>query len=162
VDEIAPLNKGISIERVYLPDSQKCPSGSCSPISSAHSGDIVTVRLTVNIPESMYYLMVEDYIPAGSEVLDASLKTNQPGATPSYDPLHPFDEGWGWWYFSSARIYDDHIAWSAQTLPSGTYEFTYQLVILQPGEYRVLPARAWQFYFPEVQGLSAGKIFTIE
>lgn len=162
VDEVAPLNKGVSIERIYLTDPQKCSQDGCSPISSAHSGDIVTVRLTVNVPESMYYLMVEDYIPAGSEVLDASLKTSQPGETPPYNPLHPFDEGWGWWYFSLPRIYDDHITWSAQTLPPGTYEFTYQLVILQPGEYRVLPARAWQFYFPEVQGVSAGKIFTIE
>ena len=47
-------------------------------------------------------------------------------------------------------------------LPPGTYEFTYQMVVLQPGEYRVLPARAWQFYFPEVQGIGKGDIFTVE
>ena len=33
---------------------------------------------------------------------------------------------------------------------------------LQAGEYRVLPARAWQFYFPDVQGNSAGAVFEIK
>jgi hypothetical protein len=36
------------------------------------------------------------------------------------------------------------------------------MALLQPGEYRILPARAYQFYFPDVQGNSAGEIFTIE
>jgi uncharacterized protein YfaS (alpha-2-macroglobulin family) len=110
----------------------------------------------------MYYLVIEDYLPAGAEVLDTSLKTSQQGAEPQYDPAQPFDEGWGWWYFDEPQIYDDHVAWAANSLPPGTYELTYQLVILQPGEYRVLPARAWQFYFPEVQGTSAGEIFEIK
>jgi len=106
-------------------------------------------------------LLVEDYLPAGAEVLDTSLKTSQQGATPLYDASRPFDEGWGWWYFGNPQVYDDHIAWAADSLPPGTYELTYQLVILQAGEYRVLPARAWEFYFPEVQGNSAGEVFEI-
>ena len=105
--------------------------------------------------------MVEDYLPAGAEVLDTSLKTSQQGALPVYDPSQPYNEGWGWWYFGQSQVYDDHIAWAADSLPPGTYELTYQLVILQAGEYRVLPTRAWEFYFPEVQGNSAGEIFKI-
>jgi len=38
----------------------------------------------------------------------------------------------------------------------------YTLVLIHPGEYQVLPARAWEFYFPEVQGNSAGSLFKIE
>jgi uncharacterized protein YfaS (alpha-2-macroglobulin family) len=80
---------------------------------------------------------------------------------PEFDPRRPYARGWGWWLFSNPSIYDDRIAWSAAFLPAGTYELTYTLVILQPGEYRVLPARAWMNYFPEVQGTSAGALFTI-
>ena len=58
-------------------------------------------------------------------------------------------------------MYDDHIAFTAEYLPAGTYELTYTLVMLQAGEYQVLPARAWLFYFPEVQGTSAGTVFEI-
>jgi hypothetical protein len=151
----------VSITRSYFPSGEACPQGDCEPIRSAQAGELVTAHLTLTVPDTMYYLVIEDYIPAGTEVLDASLKTSQQGTEPQFDPAQPFDEGWGWWYFGDPQIYDDHIAWATDSLPPGTYELTYQLVILQPGEYRVLPARAWQFYFPEVQGTSAGEIFEI-
>jgi uncharacterized protein YfaS (alpha-2-macroglobulin family) len=87
----------------------------------------------------------------------------EPGveSSPLYSSSSPFSSGWGWWLFSEPQIYDDHIAWAADYLPAGTYELTYTLVALQAGQYRVLPARAWQFYFPEVQGNSAGSVFGV-
>jgi uncharacterized protein YfaS (alpha-2-macroglobulin family) len=127
-------------------------------------GDLVNVRLTLTLPDSVYYLAVEDYIPAGTEVLDTSLKTTQLGDAPEtdlFDPRDPFGSGWGWWHFGTPQIYDDHIGWMSDFLPAGTYELNYTLVVLQPGSFGVLPAQAWQFYFPEVQGSSAGTVFEI-
>jgi uncharacterized protein YfaS (alpha-2-macroglobulin family) len=161
VEEVEPLERGIGITRAYYPSGEACPEGDCQPVQGARAGDLVTVRLTLTLPETAYYLMVEDYLPAGAEVLDTSLKTSQQGAVPQYDPARPLDDGWGWWYFNRPQIYDDRIAWATDSLPPGTYELTYQLTVLEPGEYRVLPARAYQFYFPEVQGTSAGEIFEI-
>ncbi|HLE14775.1 MAG TPA: Ig-like domain-containing protein [Anaerolineales bacterium] len=160
VEEVAPLDQGIGVSRAYYRSEQDC-SVECEPIQGAQAGQLVTVRLTLTLPETAYYLMVEDYIPAGSEVLDTSLKTSQQGAEPAYDPSRPYEQGWGWWEFGAPQVYDDHIAWTAESLPPGTYELVYQLVNGQPGEYQVLPARAWQFYFPEVQGNSAGQLFEI-
>ena len=160
VEEVQPLDQGVTISRSYYANAP-CPPTGCEPIQAAEAGDLVNVRLSLTIPETAYYLLVEDYIPAGAEVLDTSLKTSQREA-PEYDPRRPFEEGWGWWYFSDPQVYDDHIAWAVDSLPAGTYELAYTLVILQPGEYRVLPARARQFYFPEIQGSSAGDVFEIE
>jgi hypothetical protein len=39
---------------------------------------------------------------------------------------------------------------------------TYTILPSLAGEYRVLPAHAWQAYFPEVQGTTAGTVFTIK
>ena len=103
---------------------------------------------------------MEDYIPAGAEVLNANLKTSQQGLQ-QYDLRDPFSDGWGWWYFTDPQIFDDHIAWAVDYLPAGTYELTYLLVLNQPGQYKVIPSHAWQFYFPEVQGNSAGMTFEI-
>ena len=50
----------------------------------------------------------------------------------------------------------------ATYLPAGTYEYTYLLQVGLGGEYRVLPATAYEMYFPEVMGRSDGMIFTIE
>jgi uncharacterized protein YfaS (alpha-2-macroglobulin family) len=121
----------------------------------------------LTLPHDMYYLAVSDYIPAGAEILDTSLKTTQLGmegetdVQQTYDPRNPYEKGWGWWYFNQPQIYDDHIAWTARSLPAGSYELTYTLVLLQPGEYRAIPARSYQLYFPEVQANSAGDVFQI-
>ena len=136
----------------------------CQPISSARVGDLITVRVTLNLPDPMHYLQVEDYIPAGTEVLDLSLKTSQLGAggeTQTYQSDDPYARGWGWWYFGASHVYDDHIAWTAEFLPAGTYELTYTLVVVQPGVFQARPARLWQIYFPDVQGISAGSMLEI-
>jgi hypothetical protein len=162
VEDVAPLEKGINITRAYFPSDGECLEEECPSIGQAQSGELVTVRLTLTIPETTYYLLVEDHFPAGAEVLDISLKTSQQSAEPQYNPQAPFEQGWGWWHFSDPQVFDDRISWAVDTLPAGTYELTYQFVTVQPGEYRVIPARAYQSYFPEVQGNSAGDIFEIK
>jgi uncharacterized protein YfaS (alpha-2-macroglobulin family) len=127
----------------------------------------IKVQLTVTIPNDSYYLLVQDYIPAGAEILDSSLKTSQQAEQDlvietRYDASNPFNDGWGWWYFNKPQIHKDHILWSADYLPAGTYVLSYTIIPSLPGEYRVLPARAWQAYFPEVQGTTAGTLFTIK
>jgi hypothetical protein len=166
--ETAPaLDRGIAISRQYL----DCSSTPCEPVNSyqmkANESGRVTVKLTLTLPNDAYYLMVQDNIPAGADILDSSLKTSQQGeqsqtVQAKFDPADPFGEGWGWWYFNRPQIYSSHILWSADRLPAGTYELTYTLVPSLAGEYRVLPAHAWQAYFPEVQGTTAGAIFEIK
>ncbi len=167
VEEVTPLSQGMSLERSVYPFGETCAPEPCKPIQSAKAGQKVTVRLTLTAPHDLYYLAVSDYIPAGAEILDTRLQTSQLGldAEPElqtiYDPRRPYSRGWGWWLFNAPQIYDDHISWTIRHLPAGTYELTYTLVLLQPGEYRALPARAWQLYFPEVQANSAGSVFEI-
>jgi hypothetical protein len=49
----------------------------------------------------------------------------------------------------------------ATELPAGTYQYTSQMRASLPGEFQVLPATAYEMYFPEVWGRSAGEMFTI-
>ena len=167
VESAPALERGISISREYL----DCSNTACQPITayqmkSDQSGR-VTVRLTMTIPNEAYYLMLEDHIPAGAEILDSSLKTSQQGQESQtiqaqFDPADPFGEGWGWWLFNRPQIYSNRILWSADYLPAGSYQLTYTLVPSLAGEYRVIPARAWQTFFPEIQGSSAGTVFEIK
>jgi len=164
VEEVASLDRGISVSRAYYPFGSDLKTA--TPVTSVKVGDSLTVRLTVILPTDIYHFAVEDYIPAGAEILDTNLKTSQLGPDgqpqPWYDPTDPFRNGWGWWLFNAAQIYDDHISWTASYLPAGTYDLTYTLTILQPGEYHLLPAHAWMLYFPEVQGNSAGGVLEIK
>jgi hypothetical protein len=164
--ETAPaLNQGLAISRKYL----ACEGKTCDPVTSYQlkpdASGRIKVQLTVTLPNDSYYLMVEDYIPAGADILDTALKTSQQGEeslSVDVDPTNPFNDGWGWWYFNRPQIYKDHILWSSDTLPAGTYVLTYTIIPSLAGEYRVLPAHAWQAFFPEVQGTTAGEVFTIK
>ncbi len=130
--------------------------GRTDTVYGAAAGQLVEVHLALVVPHETRYLALEDYIPAGAEVLDVSLQTSQQGGEASAPPTL-YQE----WLFASPQIFDDHILWRAAYLSPGTYEVTYLLVLNQPGEYRVLPARAYGVYFPELQGRSAGATFTI-
>lgn len=176
VEQAAPFNGGMTISRNYYRMGDPCLEESCPPVTGSMANQQVLAALTLVVPQDAYAVLVEDHIPAGSEILDTSLQTSRMGApgwlegtpeepagTPAaqFDPRHPFAAGWGWWYFQGPRIFSDHIAWSADFLPAGTYVLQYTLTALQPGEYRVLPASVRQVYFPDIQGSSAGTIFTI-
>ncbi len=166
VEDVEPLDAGMRIDRIYTQTGceKDCPSISSTQLSTSQP---VAARLTLVLPHEAHYVMVEDFIPAGTEILNRSLKTQGIASTDAqvevqFDDSDPFAEGWGWWLFHEPQIRDDSILFTADYLPAGTYVLTYTLIPLQAGEYRVLPAHAWESFFPEVQGTSAGAIFEIK
>ena len=163
-EEAEARQNGLSINRSYHGMGADCLPGKCPAISGLSLGTqagVAEVRLTLTLPEEMSYLVVEDFIPAGAEIIDPRLKTSQAEEI-QYDPRDPFGDGWGWWYFTDPQVYDDHVRWIGRRVPAGTYVLTYRLQAVQAGEYRVLPARAFEYYFPDVQGNTAGGVFTIK
>jgi uncharacterized protein YfaS (alpha-2-macroglobulin family) len=174
VEDVKPIDEGMRVDRVYCSSALSgapAQSKSCSPLSTLQLGSDkpVTAQLTLVLPHDSHYVMVEDFIPAGMEILNRSLRTSQQGieetnasAQVQFDDRNPFADGWGWWLFHEPQIRDDGILFSADYLPAGTYVLTYTLIPLQAGEYRVLPAHAWESFFPEVQGTSAGAVFEIK
>jgi uncharacterized protein YfaS (alpha-2-macroglobulin family) len=163
----------MTITRSYYLAGQDCRKENCQPLESIdrQNPQPVMVRLTLTVPEDMYFVVVEDHFPAGSEVLNMRLKTSQQNIVPTPDAKpepptpysldNPFDQGWGWWLFKDPQVYDDHVRWMVDFLPMGTYELTYRLTPFLAGEFRLIPAHAWAYYFPEVEGTSKGGIITI-
>jgi len=110
---------------------------------------------------------VEDFIPAGAEIINPNLKTSRQGFAapdlpqPENDLLTPFRNGWGWWHFGQAQIYDDRVRWVAPYLPAGSYTLVYRLSPVLAGDFQVIPAHAYQYYFPEVEGRSKGDLLIL-
>jgi len=170
-DEAEAVNRGISLQRDYYLYGNDCPgSEGCEPISSItldpnDPTQMITVALTVIVAHDTYNLMIEDFIPAGTEIVNQNFLTSQTLTQETitvYDSRLPLSGGWGWWYFNEPQVYDDHLLWTADYVPAGTYILTYQLLPYQRGVYQVLPTHAWQYFYPEVQGTSEGDILTIE
>lgn len=163
------IDRGLTVSRDYILAGADCAPQDCPPVDSISldaDTPVIIGRVTVTNPTDQYYVVVKDAIPAGAEVINLKLNTAplvQEGSSDlPVDVLDPYADGWGWWWFDEPAITDDGIQWIASYLPAGTYTLTYKLQPLLAGEFRVLPARAYDYYFPEVEGRSAGTIFTIE
>jgi hypothetical protein len=153
VEGIVPVDRGMSFTRTYLINGK--------PVTTAHVGDTITVTLDITVPHDLYFAVINDPFPAGTEAVDTSLKTtSQIGKTPELSLIDPY-EGWGWWSFSSTALETNQAVLTARYLPSGSYRYVYQVQATQPGTYRVIPPNGQELYFPEVFGRGAGSLFTI-
>ena len=166
--QVQPLGEGMSLERRYYPLADACPTEPCDPLQSAQTGEKVRVALTLSVPKDLHFVSVSDFIPAGAEILDNRLNTSElgmgyePEVEVTVDPRRPFQDGFGMTSFNQPQIYDNRIVWTADVLPAGVYELVYTLVMLQPGQYRLIPAQAGAMYFPDVQAHTAGGVFEIK
>lgn len=159
-EEIPAQNRGVALTREYYAVDPLTLQPTTRRINAARIGDYVQVRLMVVASNDLYYLALEDMLPAGFEAVDTTLKTtshtargpqlNDAGAEYSY-----------WWYWGHSEVRDDRVALFADWLPRGTYEYTYLARASIAGEYNVLPSRAWQMYFPVTFGQSAGGKFVV-
>ena len=113
-------------------------------------------------PNDLYYVVLEDPLPAGAEAVDTSLLTTSVvGEPPTLSPTDPLYYGWGWWWFSNTDLRDEKVVLFARYLPKGTYEYTYTIHASLPGTYQVIPTQAREYYFPEVLGHGDGVVFKI-
>ncbi|MCP4360504.1 MAG: hypothetical protein GY796_21050 [Chloroflexi bacterium] len=159
--QVAASNQGIRVERAYYDAACDPEIETCDPISQIEAGQQVRVVVTVNTENDLLYTVIEDPIPSGAEAVDPNLDTtpSEGGSGPV-----PFDYKpgyWGWWYFNRVEFRDDKVVFLADFLPAGTYQYTYFLDTVIPGEYQVMPTFAKQEYFPEVNGRADGLLFTI-
>jgi uncharacterized protein YfaS (alpha-2-macroglobulin family) len=165
VDSVRALDAGIVVARQYSPvDSPN------EYVDTARVGDVIKVTLTIVAPSDLYYVVVEDPLPAGFEGVDLSLKTTSVvGEQPQLRNVTAEEQsryyhlyGWGWWWFSYSEMRDEKVVLFAQYLPRGTYEYTYLMRAAVPGQYLVSPSNAYEMYFPDVFGRSDGGKFTVE
>lgn len=155
VPEVEPLDNGIILQRVYTNEAGEV-------VTSAAVGETLQARLTIIVPNSLQYAVIEDPIPAGTDAVDPNLNTSQQiGTQPELNRENPLSQGWGWWWFSRTEFRDDRVVLYATYLPAGTYEFVYSVRAGLPGEYNVIPPTGYEFYFPEVYGRGAGSTFVI-
>lgn len=155
-EQIKPRDEGIIVTHEYFNvDDKKLEN----PLSSIPVGENIKGHLTVIVPEDRYYVMVEDFLPAGLEAIDFNLKIAQ-------QSLQQPTEGKGmtdamsWFTYSEVR--DDRVMYFAEFLPKGVYEIDYYARATTPGSYHDLPTLAQELYFPEVFGRSKGDVFTVK
>jgi hypothetical protein len=115
------------------------------PKTEYRVGDLMGVRLTVEAPEEMWYITVEDPLPAGVEAIEGSLKAE----SASGSPLH-FERR------------DEKAALFIQRLEAGEHIYRYLVRATVPGRFQAMPALVYPMYEPNLWGRSASDLLHVE
>jgi hypothetical protein len=166
VEEIEPADRGVIVSRRYtlqscLERQAEDKSVVCNDVREAKLGDVIRVDLTIIAPNDLYYVVVEDPLPAGAEAIDTGLATT---SLLAMDPTLSRQDSpyWWWWrWYSRSELRDEKVVLFADYLAKGTYEYSYTMRATLPGDYHVIPTLATEFYFPEVFGRSDGRLLSI-
>ncbi|MFO7167437.1 MAG: Ig-like domain-containing protein [Chloroflexota bacterium] len=178
VEDVKALDRGVIVSRRYV--AADCQDGPrCPELRELKLGDEVRVELSITAPNDLYYLRVEDGLPAGLEAVDPNLATTsvlaeapavemvpelgpRGGANVDVARSSPYP-WWRWWWrwYSRSELRDEKVVLFADFLPRGSYLYSYTARATLPGEYRAIPATAVESYFPEVYGRSDGAVIRI-
>ncbi len=164
VSALPPRDEGFSIERSLYAQSDTEFS---QPLSQGKVGDVLRVRQKIIIPKARNYVSINDYIPAGAQIVNTSLATeDQSLGSPAggfaseewmrYEPAEYSDL-----YPSQTETRDDHLHLMVEHLEPGVYVYDYYIRLLVPGKFNYLPATIAESYFPENFGRTSGTTFTV-
>ena len=100
-------------------------------------GDTIAVRLTVGGGD-WRYLMVEDPLLSGAESIPR-------------DDLYELDQQPAWWgrWFTDRELHDDRTTFFQSWFNHGQREYVYLLKVVNPGRFRISPARVEPMYQPQ-------------
>ncbi|MFC1810273.1 MG2 domain-containing protein [Patescibacteria group bacterium] len=156
IETIAPRDEGFSITRTYYAEDDEELE---TPVTQAKVGDILHGQLELIVPETRNFVAIENYLPAGAELINYSLATEVQTAA----------DGKGNQYYRRGGFYprveelrDDRLFLFTDHLSAGTYTYDYYVRVLIPGEYHHLPAVINEMYFPENFGRTKGDLFIVQ
>ncbi|MBI5031972.1 MAG: Ig-like domain-containing protein [Chloroflexi bacterium] len=138
---------GPVIRREYVdPKTEKA-------LTSFKVGDLVRVKITLDMPREGWYMMVTDPLPAGFEAINYSLNTSgiEPTSKSGYRS-----------YWSRPDLRDDRAVFFTTYMWKGKHTYTYLIRATSSGTFRALPAEVAPMYEPDVFGRSASTEFAVK
>ncbi|MEQ8190337.1 MAG: hypothetical protein ABRQ39_20390, partial [Candidatus Eremiobacterota bacterium] len=111
----------------------------------AISGKQFKVKITLDGKPEYQYIMIEDYIPAGCEIVGEA-----------------DDSKWLKGYYARRENRDNRVVFFLNDLKGGHAEIVYTLRAETPGIYHALPARAEMMYNPHVKGNSDERVLVVK
>lgn len=174
IDKIQPRSEGFNIERNYYhADDKKMEH----PLTTVNAGETLRGHLTIIVPEERHAVSVENFLPAGFELINPEFETSdrtleeQPDGKGGRLILDCYDCEYG--SFSSGYFYgsspwnhkefrNDRLFLFADSLPKGVYEYDYFVQVASEGEFHHPPALVSEMYFPENFGRTRGEWMKVE
>lgn len=143
-----PVDAGFTVSREITTLDGK-------PVTQIVAGERYKVTLHVKNAASRYFVVVEDFIPAGFEIINTSL------ATESQEQAALLNTD-GYSGFERDEKYDDRIAAFADYLPAGEHAYSYLVSASVAGTFAYPSLWASQMYEPAVFGRNATETLVIK
>lgn len=189
IEEIAPRSEGIAIDRQYYrADDTKLTTA----VKEAKAGETLRGRLTIVVPDQRNFVAVENFLPAGFELVNFEFANVDTSLT---DSLKEVSEGvissgyisggyrktvssvaggrgcfrcgedgyyYGYSPWNHKELRNDRLFLFADFLSPGVYEYDYFVQVGTAGKFHHKPAVAYEMYFPETFGRTRGEWITVE
>ena len=133
-----PANAGFTVSRFFRGQGRE---------KDWRLGEELECLVTVIVPETRRYVLIEVPFPAGLEPVNALAGSSAPG-------------GRGTWHYNELR--KSGLLLYAPGLRPGVYSHSFRLRAVARGKFLVKPARAEEMYSPEVFGRSAAAFMEIK
>ena len=155
--EIPSRDEGFALTRAFYSLDDK---ENKRPLDQARLGEVLREHLQVTIPVTRNFVGLEDYIPAGVEIVNLDLATEQKSLTPQ--ELDPDQGRGGRELYPSVKEFRDTRAFLYfDSLEPGVYEYDFFVRALIPGTFTHLPSQISEMYFPENFGRTQAGEFRI-
>ncbi|NIA18416.1 MAG: hypothetical protein GWO79_00885, partial [Actinobacteria bacterium] len=171
-----PRDEGFTISRNFYSIDDKDKE---NPIRTARVGDVLKGHIQIILPKARNFVAIEDYIPAGSELINFNLDTENISSIRSENSSNRKNSNCYGGYRGCYNWYDawkkerklnpeveemrnDRVFLFKERLQEGIYEYDYYIRLLVPGKFNHLPATVSEMYFPENFGRTSGGWFVVE
>jgi len=152
--DVPPRDEGITVQHA-LYDAEDTERSAA--VTRATLGQQLVGVMTIYVPERRNMLAVEAYLPAGLQLINTSFKTEEGIESLNGDKKKQLNII----QFDHKELRRDRFYGFKEQLSPGVYTVEYMARAVVPGEYMHLPARAYEFYRPEIFGRTGGGVFTV-
>lgn len=135
---VAAAGSGLSLRREYMAIDGR------TGVERWQPGELINVRLTLQSSQELSYVMLQDWLPAGFEVINMALNTESKRLPNGQLPW------WRWWGYERRELRDEGAIFFLSRLPAGRSVFDYAVRAVTPGRFGARPAEAYAMYRPEL------------
>jgi len=119
------------------------------------AGETVLMKVKVDAPVRLPYVILEAYLPSGAEISEDKSKEDSIKTNNSKGDESDLEGDWGnsWW--THQDILDDRIVFFCTDLPQGKSEFSTLVRMEMPGKYQINPLKLEGMYAKNVRAYSS-------
>ena len=128
-------------------------------VPTISAGAISKVTITIATNQARNFIVVDDPVPAGLEIVNTSFQTT---GTNLAQQERGSSNWWEWNPFRHREMYDDKALFFADYLPAGVHTLTYLVRATSYGTFQAPATRAEGMYEPEVFGQTSSKLIRVQ